>query len=130
MARLVPTTTTLSSRDARRLADFYQALLGWERVSDADDGGWVVIAGHGRGHRLAFHEDVEHRPPVWPSRPDREQMQVHLEIATDDLAGAVAHAVSCGAVEAVHQPQHDVRVMLDPDGHPFCLYLADPGRLD
>jgi hypothetical protein len=23
---------------------------------------------------------------------------------------------------ADHQPQDDVRVMLDPAGHPFCLY--------
>jgi hypothetical protein len=23
----------------------------------------------------------------------------------------------------VHQPQDDVRVMLDPAGHPFCLYV-------
>jgi hypothetical protein len=30
---------------------------------------------------------------------------------------------SCGATLADYQPQDDVRVHLDPDGHPFCLYL-------
>ena len=28
-----------------------------------------------------------------------------------------------GATLAEFQPQDDVRVMLDPAGHPFCLYL-------
>ena len=31
--------------------------------------------------------------------------------------------VACGATLADVQPQEDVRVHLDPDGHPFCLYL-------
>ena len=39
-----------------------------------------------------------------------------------DLEAAVAHAVELGATVADHQPQDDVRVMLDPAGHPFCLY--------
>jgi hypothetical protein len=34
----------------------------------------------------------------------------------------VEHAVSLGATVAEFQPQDDVRVMLDPAGHPFCLY--------
>ena len=35
----------------------------------------------------------------------------------------VAYASERGAVLAEHQPQEKVRVMLDPAGHPFCLYL-------
>jgi hypothetical protein len=34
----------------------------------------------------------------------------------------VAHAVELGAEQAEFQPQTDVRVLLDPAGHPFCLY--------
>ena len=37
----------------------------------------------------------------------------------------MADAVELGATLHEHQPQDDVRVMLDPAGHPFCLYL-DP----
>ncbi len=120
MVRLLPVTTTLSASDARRLAAFYEALLGWERTADED--GWVVIANGDTPHRIAFHGDEQYVAPVWPSRPDRPQMQAHLEIATDDLDGAVAHAITCGARLADEQPQADVRVMLDPDGHPFCLF--------
>jgi hypothetical protein len=49
-------------------------------------------------------------------------MQLHHEVEVSDLAEAVAHALELGATLADHQPQDDVRVMLDPAGHPFCLY--------
>jgi hypothetical protein len=50
-------------------------------------------------------------------------MQVHLDVGVADVAAAVEDAVALGARLADHQPQDDVRVMLDPVGHPFCLYL-------
>jgi hypothetical protein len=54
-------------------------------------------------------------------------MMLHLDLAVDDVELAVAEAIEAGATLAAFQPQDDVRVMLDPDGHPFCLYLdADP----
>lgn len=119
--RLRFTTTTLSTRDARSLASFYERLLGWERA--IDESGWVLLRdGPGEGHRIGIHEDVEYVPPVWPSRPDAQQMMAHMEIATDDVAAAVEHALACGARLADVQPQDDVRVMVDPDGHPFCLF--------
>jgi hypothetical protein len=31
--------------------------------------------------------------------------------------------VALGATVAEFQPQGHVRVCLDPDGHPFCLYV-------
>jgi hypothetical protein len=46
----------------------------------------------------------------------------HLDFEVDDLEAAVTHAVELGAEVAAFQPQNDVRVMLDPAGHPFCLY--------
>jgi beta-phosphoglucomutase-like phosphatase (HAD superfamily) len=49
-------------------------------------------------------------------------MMIHLDIAVEDLDAGVAAAEAAGATLAVHQPQEDVRVMLDPDGHPFCLF--------
>jgi hypothetical protein len=50
-------------------------------------------------------------------------MMMHLDIAVDDLAVALASAVELGATVAEFQPQEDVRVLFDPAGHPFCLYL-------
>lgn len=52
-----------------------------------------------------------------------QQMMIHLEIRVDHLEAAVAHAVRCGATLAEDQPQDEVRVCLDPAGHPFCLWF-------
>ena len=51
-------------------------------------------------------------------------MQVHLAIAVADLEEAGRQAEEAGATLADYQPQDDVRVLIDPDGHPFCLFLA------
>ena len=51
-------------------------------------------------------------------------MMLHLDFEVDDLPVAVAHAVELGAREAGHQPQDNGRVMLDPAGHPFCLFAG------
>jgi hypothetical protein len=50
-------------------------------------------------------------------------MQVHLDVEVDDLDVAGELAREAGATLADHQPQDDVRVWIDPAGHPFCLYV-------
>jgi Glyoxalase-like domain len=50
-------------------------------------------------------------------------MQLHLDIEVEDLEGAVAYALEAGAELADFQPQEDVRVLLDPVGHPFCFFM-------
>jgi catechol 2,3-dioxygenase-like lactoylglutathione lyase family enzyme len=112
-------SVVLGTPDPRALASFYVSLLGGEVVDD--EVGWVVVQLPG-GPRLAFQEEVEHVPPVWPAGPADQQIQAHLDIAVDDLATAPVRAVALGARQAAYQPQDDVRVMLDPDGHPFCLF--------
>ncbi len=49
-------------------------------------------------------------------------MQLHLDLQVDDLELAAEHATQAGATLADFQPQDDVRVFLDPVGHPFCLF--------
>ena len=49
-------------------------------------------------------------------------MQLHLDIGVEELDAAVARAEALGARQAEWQPQDDVRVLLDPAGHPFCLF--------
>ena len=50
-------------------------------------------------------------------------MMIHLDFEVDDLDEAVEHAKAVGATVASYQPQELVRVMLDPAGHPFCLWV-------
>jgi len=54
--------------------------------------------------------------------PKAPQMMLHLDIAVEDLLAGVAWALHAGATLADHQPQDHVRVLLDPAGHPFCLF--------
>jgi catechol 2,3-dioxygenase-like lactoylglutathione lyase family enzyme len=116
------TGVCIDCADADVMADFYGRLLGWE-VGASDGQGWVAMRDPAGGLDLLFQADPAYRPPVWPERPDGQDKMLHFEIQVDDLEGAVDHAVSLGARVADYQPQANVRVLLDPAGHPFCLFL-------
>src|SRR5688500_3974292 len=123
--------------DAFAMAEFYAELLGWNVVdkSDLDPGGWALVRSPSGEQKVEFQREEPFVPPVWPTVAGEQQMGMHLDIAIDNLGtGAdrparffefVDHAVSLGARLADHQPQEHVRVMLDPSGHPFCLF---PGK--
>jgi len=119
--RLTVSTVTLGATDPRALARFYHRLLGWPITSDGDT--WVTLANPAGGVGLAFQYEEYQVPPVWPGQPGEQQMMLHLEIEVDELSAAVEHALGCGARLADFQPQQDVRVCLDPAGHPFCLWV-------
>ena len=125
MPRLTVTGTNIDAPDANELADFYRRLLGW--TTRTEEPGWVVIqpdaSDQARSGTLSFQTESRYVRPVWPAGPGDQQMMMHLEIKVDDLEASVAHAVAQGATLAGFQPQEDVRVCLDPAGHPFCLYL-------
>jgi len=46
---------------------------------------------------------------------------MHFDFQVGDLDSAVAEALALGVTVAGHQPQGNVRVLLDPAGHLFCL---------
>jgi predicted enzyme related to lactoylglutathione lyase len=117
-------TVNLNAPDPSALGAFYARLLGWE--VKVDEPGWVVVAGS-EYVALSFEEDVHFQAPVWPSDPHQPPIQMHLDVRVTDMAGAVGHAEECGATLHPHQPQDDVRVMVDPAGHVFCLWLDAGG---
>lgn len=110
----------LGTPDPPALARFYSALFGWEISSE--DPTWVTMQIPGVPANLAFGLEHVYDRPVWPSEPGKQQMMFHLDIGVTDVGAAAEDAIALGATEAAWQPQDDVRVMLDPDGHPFCLY--------
>jgi predicted enzyme related to lactoylglutathione lyase len=119
----------LACTDPLALAKFYADLFGWEVSSSEPTYATVLIrdpSGNATHSNLAFEFDRRYRRPVWPSEPEAQQQMVHLDIGVTDVAAAVEDAVDLGAQLAEFQPQADVRVMLDPEGHPFCLYLDQP----
>ncbi|MGK5681296.1 VOC family protein [Actinoplanes sp. URMC 104] len=115
------TGVVLDSPDARELARFYQRLLGWSATQEEE--GWVVLGAPGGGAGLSFQTEKRYVRPVWPAVPGEPQMSMHLDIEVEDLEAACEHATRAGATLAGFQPQENVRVFLDPDGHPFCLYV-------
>ncbi len=113
----------LDCADAKALATFYSELLGWAiwKPEGADENAAALDLGEGVGY-LSFQRDPDYEPPVWPQAAGHQRMMVHLDFEVTDLAASVEHALDLGASLPDHQPQDDVRVLLDPAGHPFCLY--------
>ncbi|MGZ5416376.1 MAG: VOC family protein [Nocardioides sp.] len=112
----------LDAPDGPELARFYARLLGWTIFNESP--GWADLAPSAdAGYNLAFASEEHYARPVWPTVDGQPQMSMHLDIEVEDLDEAVAYAVECGAEVASYQPQEKVRVMLDPAGHPFCLYV-------
>ena len=66
-------------------------------------------------------------PPTWPPATGEQRTMMHLDIQVDDLDAATVDAVALGARVAEFQPQANVRVLLDPAGHPVCLCLDEDG---
>jgi catechol 2,3-dioxygenase-like lactoylglutathione lyase family enzyme len=129
--RLQLTSVTIGCPNPRELVAFYARLLGAEitasespRAGEPENAGWAQLrTTSGRGTiTLNFEFERQWRTPTWPSEPGRQHITQHLDILVDDLEAAVAWAEECGASQAGFQPQDDVRVMIDPAGHPFCLY--------
>jgi catechol 2,3-dioxygenase-like lactoylglutathione lyase family enzyme len=115
--------TVIGAPDPRTLGSFYARLLGWDVVTEEE--GWVMIRPPDGGMGLSFQLEEGYVRPVWPSGPGDQQMMMHLDIGVEDLERGVAWAIGQGATPAEFQPQEDVRVMLDPVGHPFCLFPAE-----
>lgn len=115
----------LDAPDGPALAHFYARLLGWQVFNETADGA-AVAPSEDAGYNLAFETEEHYCRPVWPTAAGEPQMSMHLDFEVESLDEAVAHAVDVGAELAAFQPQDTVRVLIDPAGHPFCLYL-DPG---
>jgi predicted enzyme related to lactoylglutathione lyase len=112
----------LDAADPKVLGKFYRRLLGWELV-ECDDH-WVQLRGPDGSSKLSFQREPRHRPPVWPSQVEGQQMQVHLDFQVPDLEAAQKKALDAGATLMDWQPQKEgVRIMADPAGHIFCLFL-------
>ncbi|MFD6891850.1 VOC family protein [Streptomyces sp. NPDC059957] len=103
-----------------RGADAWDA-MPWAAVREPR---WVRLRAPERERPgLSFQLEADHAPPVWPQCPGTQQMQAHLDIQVDDLDGETKRALALGATVEEHQPQEGVRVLRDPHGHPFCLFL-------
>ena len=121
------TGVCIDCRDADELATFYQALLGWDVVAaDGDD--WRQLRSPDGRIGLNIQAEPWYRPPVWPEQHDEQHKMMHFEIEVSDLEPAVSRVIAAGGSAAADQPADRdpsrIRIMLDPAGHPFCLFVA------
>ena len=111
--------TAIEAPDPSALARFYSELLGWP-IGHEEPGTTVLAAPEGASTSCSSRRPTT-RPPVWPPVDGQQRTMMHLDFQVGDLEAAVDDAVALGATLAAFQPQDNVRVMLDPAGHPFCL---------
>ena len=115
----------LDCLEAPPMARFYERVLGFE---PRDVGPlWAQLFDPAGGVHLNIQGDPAYVPPVWPESAGDQQKQMHFEVEVDDLDAAVALVIESGGWQAPWQPPtrdpSRLRVMLDPAGHPFCLFL-------
>lgn len=121
------TSVTISTPAPRDSAAFYARLLGADITASEPaqpgkppEDGWAQL----KTERVTLNFEYEEfwTTPVWPAQLGKQTATQHLDLLVHDLPAAVDWAVQCGAREATEQPQGGVRVMIDPQGHPFCLF--------
>lgn len=131
--RIEATSVSISTDRPRELARFYARLLGVDvadeegpRPGEPEGAGWAQLQPVPGRLRMTLNLEWDplYEPPTWPSATGLQQPQAHLDLAVDDLDAAEAWAVELGARRHGVQPQGGVLVMLDPHGHPFCLFTG------
>ena len=129
--RLRANAITIGTSRPHDLAHFYARLLNLPVTADNPaipgdpiHGGWAQVRPtDGAGLTLNFEYERYFESPIWPSTADGQKATQHLDIEVDDLEASVSWAIELGATLAEFQPQDDVRVLFDLDGHPFCLFV-------
>ncbi|MCL2828671.1 MAG: VOC family protein [Oscillospiraceae bacterium] len=109
----------IDCKNPQNLRAFYHRLTGLEKRTMYDLPGLVAS----ENLMLLFNTcEVDYIPPVWPEETGKQQKQMHLDFAVENLESAVEEAVRLGAVKAPDQYGGNLWVTLfDPEGHPFCL---------
>jgi predicted enzyme related to lactoylglutathione lyase len=106
----------IDSADPARMAQFYADALGWEVTYIGDSYGMV----EGNGIKIGFGKIEGFRPAQWPDESGAKRF--HLDLQVDDLDEATDRLCALGASQPDFQPGAGRwRVLLDPDGQPFCL---------
>ena len=131
-------TTVLDATDARALAEFWRALLGFvyrpgdepppEGEPDPRGQDWLVLRDGTAAARLAIQQVADLPPSTWPE-PGVPQ-QLHLDLTVPDIEALTTQrdrAVALGAtlrLDRSTDPDEPLYVFSDPAGHPFCIFVS------
>ncbi|GAB3843243.1 VOC family protein [Micromonospora andamanensis] len=131
----------LDCTDARSLAEFYRSLLGLvyrpgdepPEPGQADERGtdWLVLRTPEGSPQLAFQQVDQLPRPTWPE--GRVPQQLHLDLSvtsTEQLVAQHERVLALGGrllADRLTGPDEPFRVYADPEGHPFCIFVAGAG---
>jgi catechol 2,3-dioxygenase-like lactoylglutathione lyase family enzyme len=129
----------LDSTDARRSAEFWRQLLGLvyrpghePPAADGDDPAgrdWLNLRTADGTACIAIQQVEQLSRSTWPA-PDVSQ-QLHLDLSVPDKTSLdQAHELVLRLGGALRLDRSDddeepLRVYADPDGHPFCVFVAE-----
>ena len=130
----------LDSTDARGLAEFYRELLGYlyragdeaplAGEDDARGREYLVLTHPSGSPRVAFQQVAEFPTPTWPEPGTPQQLHLDLTVPDEEaLRAQHDRALGLGArllLDRSDDPAEQLFVYADPDGHPFCIFVA-PG---
>ena len=128
----------LDATDARAVAEFYRAFLGFVyRAGDepppagrADPRGsdWLVLRDRDGVARLAVQQVAELPVTTWPAAIVPQQLHLDMTVAdVDELHVQRDRALSLGArvlEDRTADPDEPLIVFADPAGHPFCVFVS------
>ena len=106
---------TIDCREPERLADFWAAALGYDKVEVVGD--WAFLSrGDSSLPKLLLQPVPE---------PKTVKNRVHLDIMTPDIEGEASRLEALGArrIEAGSRSEDGFHwiVMADPEGNEFCV---------
>ena len=111
----------IDSQEPARLADFWQAALGWRRTHETDDE--IVLEPPAGSPQDGVAPDLLFaRVP----EPKTVKNRLHLDLRPLDQAAEVARLEGLGAVRVDVGQSDEVSwvVLADPDGNEFCVLAA------
>ena len=140
MGRATPRVRQIvfDSTDARRAAEFWRELLGLvyrpghepPTVGEDDPSGrdWLNLRLPDGSPLLAFQQVGELPLSTWPDTDVPQQLHLDLTVADRDELDTVHRTVLAlgGALrlDRAYDDEEPLRVYADPDGHPFCVFVA------
>lgn len=128
----------LDSTDARASAEFWRQLLGLvyrqgheppnPPAPDVAGGDWLNLLTVDGATCMAFQQVDELPRSTWPNAEIPQQL--HLDLSVRDIGelnDVHARALALGAelrLDRSTDDQEPLRVYVDPDGHPFCVFVV------
>lgn len=140
MAKATPQMRQIvfDSTDARRAAEFWRQLVGLvyrpghepPAAHEDDPAGrdWLNLRSPDGSPVLAFQQVAELARSTWPDADVPQQL--HLDLTVPDRHGLDAvhqNVLALGGALRLDRSDDDeepLRVYADPDGHPFCVFVA------